>query len=187
MLSGKTEIKSIQNKISISNVECITPSSRDSKAFLQMTNLTNSEFKYRHLCVTDNGDQKGKFLGLLSRRDFFRNFNMESGRQELSEKKTVNDIMTPINKLKCMTPNNTFKELLDTFSNPITVDTNRFYISLLPLIDNNFKLLGVISYIDVLKFLAKEESLKKYLDEPISKYPNFEENGKDIKYFMPRI
>ncbi len=104
------------------------------------------EFPIHHLLVVDNG----RLVGVISDRDILKTLSPYVGTKVESEKDTftlkrkAQQIMTrhPIT----IAPNATIQKAAKTL-----VDNN---ISILPVVDNNNIPIGVLSWKDVLRFLA---------------------------------
>jgi len=102
-------------------------------------------------------DERGNVAGIISERDYARKVILLG---KFSRKTAVEEIMTPVSHLFCVSPKNTVEECM--------ILMTRKQIRHLPVFEAG-RLLGIISIGDVVKSVIAE---KEYLIDQLSNYNN---------------
>ncbi len=114
-----------------------------------------SGYQFHHLPVIDS---EGTVVGILSKRDFdkvlhgmtlFKSQNVKTYNQTLLRSLLVKDVMTP--QVVTLLPDEPIKIAADIFKE------NLFHA--IPIVDDEKKLVGIVTTFDLLNFAFKEDTL----------------------------
>lgn len=127
----------------------ITPQDTVSHALFVMEGA-----KIRHLIVEDNNNV---FQGIVSRRDVEKLIANSSNAQIPVQ----GNAMTPYNpdtsQFRYAREDTSLQQVVQWFAEPIVLGNRRKYISAIPILANNRRCVGIISYIDIIKLLKKRD------------------------------
>lgn len=142
-------------------VACVSPSTTVSAA-LDM--IRDAHYTYRHLLVTEGGEARQPMKGLVSHRQLDKQV-WKHGHDNNVTVEQVMDVFTP--EMERPTPtfiylkeNDTVEQALKLFRQEVTVATgvNDFhYMSAIPLVDDNYNAVGIISFKDIISRMISGE------------------------------
>lgn len=114
--------------------------------------------KFHHLLVIE----KNKLVGVLSDRDLFKALSPQAGTPSETTKdaaslhKRVHQIMS--RDLVTISPKAGLLKAIKLF--------NEFHVSCIPVVDENIKPIGILSWRDIFAFVEKNQQQKRFVNNP---------------------